>query len=132
MPAQSNLRVSDAARAEVADRLSRHYGDGRLDEAEFNERVDRAMKAKTHADFSGLFDDLPGEDLPGGTTPGGTRPAPPSQAAVPRAGGWPVRARYRHPVVTLVVVVVLITAIAHAAAQFFVPWLLIGFLAFLW
>ncbi len=56
---QPDLRVSDAERSEVADRLAEHYGDGRLDEAEFNERVDQAMRAKTRSDLAGLFDDLP-------------------------------------------------------------------------
>lgn len=56
---QPDLRVSDAERSDVADRLGRHYADGRLDQAEFNERVDRAMSAKTQSDLSGLFDDLP-------------------------------------------------------------------------
>jgi hypothetical protein len=58
------MRISDAERAEVADRLSKHYSDGRLDQAEFNERLDRAMKAKTRADLSGLFADLPPADQP--------------------------------------------------------------------
>ena len=47
----SDLRISDAERAEVADLLSKHYGDGRLDQAEFNERLDQAMKAKTYSDL---------------------------------------------------------------------------------
>ncbi|HWF81870.1 MAG TPA: DUF1707 domain-containing protein [Streptosporangiaceae bacterium] len=64
-----DLRASDAERADVADRLSRHYQDGRLDQAEFNERLDRAMNAKTRADFSGLFADLP--DLPDPTDQAG-------------------------------------------------------------
>jgi len=63
--ADPQLRISDAERAEVADRLSRHYSDGRLDQAEFNERLDRAMKAKTQADLNGLFTDLPPIDEPG-------------------------------------------------------------------
>src|SRR5260370_965845 len=64
--AHRDLRVSDAERAEVADRLSKHYSDGRLDQAEFDERVDQAMRAKTQSDLSGLFDDLPspGESEP--------------------------------------------------------------------
>jgi hypothetical protein len=56
---QPDLRVSDAERSDVADRLGRHYAEGRLDQAEFNERVDQAMSAKTQSDLSGLFDDLP-------------------------------------------------------------------------
>jgi hypothetical protein len=58
----ADLRLSDAERAEVADLLSKHYGDGRLDEAEFSQRLDQAMRAKTYKDLSGLFDDLPRTD----------------------------------------------------------------------
>jgi hypothetical protein len=58
------MRISDADRADVADRLSKHYSDGRLDQAEFNERLDRAMNAKTQADLNGLFADLPATDEP--------------------------------------------------------------------
>jgi hypothetical protein len=61
-PAGAEVRASDVERTEVADRLSKHYSDGRLDQTEFNERLDRAMNAKTRADFHGLFFDLP--DLP--------------------------------------------------------------------
>jgi hypothetical protein len=53
------MRVSDAERSQVAERLSRHYADGRLDDAEFEARLDRAMRATTRADLLGLFADLP-------------------------------------------------------------------------
>jgi hypothetical protein len=132
MSAQDTMRVSDAERAEVADRLSHHFGDGRLDEAEFNERVDRAMKAKTRADFAGLFDDLPGEDPFTASAPtGGGAPRP---AMAPPPPNWPSRRRLRHPVLTVVLVVILVSALSHAAVPFFFfgpPWLLIGLLAFL-
>lgn len=62
------MRVSDADRAEVADRLAKHYGDGRLDQAEFEQRLDQAMRAKTRADLIGLLTDLP-EDQPQGGPP---------------------------------------------------------------
>jgi hypothetical protein len=55
------MRVSDADRAQIADRLAKHYGDGRLDQAEFELRLDKAMRATTVADLSGLLSDLPGE-----------------------------------------------------------------------
>jgi hypothetical protein len=59
------MRVSDTDRADVADRLARHYSDGRLDQAEFDERLDRAMRAKTRADLHLLLADLPeGQPLP--------------------------------------------------------------------
>jgi Flp pilus assembly protein TadB len=55
----SGLRASDAERNEVAERLSRHFADGRLDQAEFKARLDRAMGAVTRGDLDGLLDDLP-------------------------------------------------------------------------
>lgn len=55
----SELRVSDAERSQVADALSKHFADGRLDQAEFDERMQRAMSAKTRGQLAGLFDDLP-------------------------------------------------------------------------
>lgn len=128
MSAQDTMRVSDAERAEVADRLSHHFADGRLDEAEFNERVDRAMKAKTQADFTGLFDDLPGGDA------FASSPAAPKPAVTPPPANWPARRRLRHPVLTVVLVVILVSALAHAAVPWFFfggPWLLIGLIAFL-
>src|SRR5712671_7058316 len=77
-----HMRVSDAERQAVADRLAEHFSSGRLDQAEFDERVGRAMSAKTRADLNGLFDDLP--------ETGAT--------AVPEHP----RRRYRHPVLLLV------------------------------
>lgn len=53
------MRVSDAERQQVADTLAEHYAAGRLDQSEFDERVGRAMSAKTRADLAGLVDDLP-------------------------------------------------------------------------
>jgi hypothetical protein len=56
---QLAMRVSDAERAEVADRLSWHYGEGRLDEEEFSQRLDQVMTATTYRDLSGMLQDLP-------------------------------------------------------------------------
>jgi hypothetical protein len=61
-----HIRVSDAERTEVSDRLAGHFGEGRLNQAEFDERVAQAMNAKTRGDLRGLFDDLP-EPQPEGT-----------------------------------------------------------------
>ena len=115
-----DLRVSDADRADVADRLSKHYGDGRLDQAEFNERMERAMGAKTQGDFTGLFSDLP--DL---TEPGAQPPVP-------------VTANHhssRSPMSRLVLIIVIIVAaavIGQALIHSFFPWILIALVAFLW
>ncbi len=50
----------------MADRLAAHFAEGRLNQAEFDERVAQAMNAKTRGDLSGLFADLP-EPGPAGT-----------------------------------------------------------------
>jgi hypothetical protein len=58
------MRIGDAERNEISELLSKHYSDGRLDAAEFQERLDRAMSAKTRADLSGLLADLPSLKAP--------------------------------------------------------------------
>jgi Domain of unknown function (DUF1707) len=55
----SQMRVGDAERSAIADRLAHHFSDGRLDEDEFNDRLDRAMRATTMGDLTGLLADLP-------------------------------------------------------------------------
>src|SRR5205814_10687933 len=64
-----HMRVSDAERQAVADRLAEHFSSGRLDQAEFDERVGRAMSAKTRADLNGLFEDLPETGAPAAPDP---------------------------------------------------------------
>ncbi len=71
----SQLRVSDAERHEVADLLARHFADGRLDQVELDDRVGRAMAARTRADLDGLLTDLPPL---GGQAPGAVTSPPPA------------------------------------------------------
>jgi hypothetical protein len=124
------MRISDADRAEVADRLSKHYSDGRLDQAEFNERLDRAMNAKTQADLNGLFADLPATDKPDKAV---KAERPPDR-----------RPRSRHPVqrvLGLILITVVAIFVAHALMWPFgfaghvlfvpVPWILVAIIAFL-
>jgi hypothetical protein len=100
---QTQLRVSDAERNAVADKLSQHFAEGRLDQTEFKERLDRAMSAKTEGDLRGLFDDLPRlADAP---------PPPPSR---------------RRRVVPFVLMLALISLAAGSTLTFthmlFMPW----------
>jgi hypothetical protein len=107
-----HLRVSDAERAEVADRLSKHYADGRLDQAEFAERLDQAMAAKTQADLGGLFVDLPDLDGP-------DRPVVRPPRSHPHSYRW------------LLILLILVSAvgIGHLVVSLYHPWLLIGAVA---
>ena len=103
-----HIRVSDTERTEVADRLAAHFSEGRLKQAEFDERVAQAMNATTRGDLSGLFDDLP-EPEPEGTP------------------GTPVRGQHSpvhplHPYANpffLVLLVVVITATGTAGEMLF-------------
>lgn len=113
--ADQYLRVSDAERQAIADRLAEHYSQGRLDQAEFDERVARAMGAKTRADFDGLFDDLP-------------EPGPMGAPGVPDPG-VPVRRRrgQGHKVLALVLIGFVALAAAHAVFWVAVPFLWLAF-----
>ncbi|MGH9294650.1 MAG: DUF1707 SHOCT-like domain-containing protein [Acidimicrobiales bacterium] len=64
------MRIGDAERSKVGDELSRHFAEGRLDEAELNERLNKAMSAKVEADLAGLLSDLPGPQPPQATGAG--------------------------------------------------------------
>ena len=60
------MRVSDAEREATAAELREHYASGRLTLDELNERIDRALAAKTRGDLDALMRDLPSA-RPGGT-----------------------------------------------------------------
>ncbi|HLN17635.1 MAG TPA: DUF1707 domain-containing protein [Acidimicrobiales bacterium] len=111
--ADPNLRVSDTERNDVAETLSRHYADGRLDPNEFKERLDTAMAAKTRADLGGLMTDLP---------------------PLPSATPTPSRPRRRHTVLWLVALLLVVAWAfpwqAHWVWFPHIPWLLIGVVLF--
>lgn len=54
------LRVGDAERQQAAAALGEHFAAGRLDQGEFDTRVQAAYGARTILDLRGLFTDLPG------------------------------------------------------------------------
>jgi Domain of unknown function (DUF1707)/2TM domain len=63
----SELRASDADRERVADRLRAAAGEGRLTSDELEERMERALSARTEAELEPLVSDLPA--LPGPRRP---------------------------------------------------------------
>jgi Domain of unknown function (DUF1707). len=106
-----HMRVSDAERQAVADRSAEHFSSGRLDQAEFDERVGRAMSAKTRADLNGLFERSAGNRGSGSDGPD-------------RPGTGQPRRRHRHPIL----LAALIVFVAIAATHVVWPLLWIGFL----
>jgi Domain of unknown function (DUF1707) len=126
--ADQNIRVSDAERSAVADQLGAHYADGRLDQAEFDERITQTMSAKTRGDLAGLFDDLP--DLGPAGAPGTAGQGAPGGPAVP----YPRRRRggIFRPLILLAIVIVLASTSWHAMntfSFFAVPWFAIAVIA---
>jgi hypothetical protein len=109
----ADLRISDAERTEVADLLSRHYEEGRLDQAEFDHRLDQAMKARTYKDLSGLFADLP--------TTGG-----PDSPPGPDARGRLHVGRLNHRSLGFVLVAVIAAVAGHALMWSLTPWVWIA------
>ena len=111
-PADSSLRASDDERNAVADKLARHYAEGRLDESEFKTRLDTAMSATTRGDLNGLFYDLPA--LP--------RPAPPPPPRHRRVVPW---------VILFVFLAVVVGATLPWYPMYHVPWVLFAIVGFL-
>ncbi|MER5882809.1 DUF1707 domain-containing protein [Streptomyces sp. NPDC001941] len=76
------MRASDAERERIAERLRDAVAEGRLDMKEFEERLEAAYLARTHAELEPLVRDLP---APTGTA------APGVPAVAPEAGDWAAR-----------------------------------------
>jgi hypothetical protein len=61
---ESTLRVSDADRQAVIERLRSHTAEGRLTLEEFEERVEEALLARTGGDLQVVLRDLPSSPVP--------------------------------------------------------------------
>lgn len=106
------MRISNAERQDIADTLSKHFAEGRLDSDEFDDRVGKVMNAKTRGDVAGLLDDLP-------------RFGPPPPQPRPRRpfglGQW----------VLPLLLLFFVASVLAVPAYVHVPWLLVGIVAFL-
>ena len=120
-----NIRISDADREHVAERLRENYAEGRLTADELDERLTAAFSAKTYGDLRNLMTDLPepetvgaaGAANPAGAPwnagPGGWQ-SPPAQWP----GGRPIVAYRRGPRILPLVLIAFIAAIALPGAGF--------------
>jgi hypothetical protein len=119
---QADLRVSDADRQAVADQLSKHFADGRLDQAEFDERLSQAMNAKTYRDLDGLLTDLPPTE-----TSGGGAGLPPAHGTVTgRAAGSVPQRRIMRPLIFIAMGIIALSIASHAVAWAFGGWVWIA------
>src|SRR5690349_14667228 len=55
----TGTRASDAERAQVAEQLGRHMSDGRLDAAEYNDRLAQVYGTANREDLQLVLQDLP-------------------------------------------------------------------------
>jgi hypothetical protein len=116
---EETLRASDAERDTAVRALTTHYADGRLDRAEFDERVGTALAARTRRELDALFADLPGPSSAAAVAP--YDPAAPAAAA-----GTAGRPAFRRgpavgfPVLLLVPVLLVLSvgAVVHGAPPF--------------
>lgn len=63
MPGDPRMRASDADRDRAATLLAKHHAAGRLNSAEFGERMEQAMDAATLGELDELMADLPAIDI---------------------------------------------------------------------
>jgi hypothetical protein len=94
------VRASNGERDAVAGQLQDAFVEGRLDDAEFDERMRRALTAKTHAELDTVLADLPAAPRAPGARPATVAGVAPGRLAVAykgtvrRAGRWRVPERY--------------------------------------
>jgi hypothetical protein len=126
---RDEMRAADADRQAVADKLKKALDEGRLELAEYDERLQQAYAAKTYGDLEGLLDDIP-DTLP---TPARTAtPAPhtatPAPAARSERAGQLVKAWLGGfgGIFVVGTVIWLVSSIGSGHLQYFWPvWLLI-------
>ena len=105
----AGVRAGDAEREQAAEGLRRHHAEGRITDAEFEQRVARCYAARTLGDLDLLFADLPRRDR--GLSPAG---GPAGHAELWRIG--------RHPVAVAIAALVVVWTLAGAFASAVGPW----------
>ncbi|WP_459710511.1 DUF1707 SHOCT-like domain-containing protein [Actinophytocola sp. KF-1] len=127
---RDEMRAGDSDRQAVADKLKQALDEGRLDLAEYDDRLQRAYAAKTYGDLKGLLDDLPGTTLPerAATTEPVAATATPVPQPVSTRGGQLVRAWLGGfgGIFAVCTVIWVVTSIGAGELRYFWPmWLLI-------
>ena len=124
-----SLRIGDAEREEAARELGEHYALGRITTEEHSDRLERIWGARTSADLTPVFSDLP--------RPQPERPAPTAGDRVrslpPRLGSVPFALRLlcfvvlfvlavTHLPIVLVALLVYVVAVRRGALRRRGPW----------
>ncbi|MGI3785499.1 MAG: DUF1707 SHOCT-like domain-containing protein [Janthinobacterium lividum] len=80
---ESAFRVGELERAAACDALGEHFAAGRLDPAELDDRLARAMAARSQADLQALFRDLRPRRTAPDAAPAATGPEGAARTLVP-------------------------------------------------
>jgi hypothetical protein len=126
-----NIRISDADRERVVERLREHFAEGRLTSDELDERVTAALSAKTYGDLRTVMTDLPEPETVGAAGAAGPTGAPGPAGPLGPMGwqsspwrGRPIVAFRRGPRILPVVLIALVAAVAIPGAG----WIFLAFL----
>jgi hypothetical protein len=109
----SHLRAADADRERIAERLRNAHAEGRLDLAEFQQRLERGYEAKTLGELGELVKDLPREGEPD------------------RRRVFPVHAQWRWPLAPLAPILIALIVVSLATGHH-VFWLWIPLVFLFW
>jgi hypothetical protein len=88
-----SVRASDSERDAAAGRLQAAFAEGRLDDAEFDERMRTALTARTRTDLAQLMTDLPADAPAPQPAPAGSQPgrfALTFKSSLRKSGRWRV------------------------------------------
>jgi hypothetical protein len=119
-----SIRLSDAEREAAAADLGEHFAEGRLTADEHAERLEQVWAARTRGEVAPIFRDLP-SPYAAVSAPNVTREASRFTPLVPRSGLRPFRRGVPAPLLVVLALLILISAIAHF------PFFLLG-LAIFW
>jgi len=92
-PELDSVRASDSERDAAAGRLQAAFAEGRLNDAEFDERMRTALTARSRGDLARLMTDLPADAPAALPAPAGSQPgrfAVTFKSSLHRAGRWRV------------------------------------------
>jgi Domain of unknown function (DUF1707) len=139
VPGDPRIRASDADRDRATALLREHHAAGRLDAEEFDERMNKALDAKTLGELDELMADLPAIDLYRLPDASLRRAAPnPHQSLIPRDTGGSNTVRFSPGTVAMgawavvTSALVAIWAVAAVAGGTWFPWWALIALPWIW
>ena len=109
----ASIRAADADRERIAERLRKSHAEGRLDLAEFQQRLERCYEARTFGELAELVRDLPRAD----------------EQDERRPFGWFRLWRSRLPLLAPILIALIVIS---AATEHHVLWLWIPLVFLLW